>query len=178
MLSAQPLLESVQKNLAALGRYSVTFEATMEGYATKGEYVVDGNNFYVSLEGVELYVADGVKYEVNVAGKEVVVDSVQSLGSDLLSNPAHFFANLAEQYNSTAYQQQGLPYIKLTPKQGGGEQITIAVDRLTKLPKTISYAMGEQSLVISLLNIVTAKEPLPQFDSDKYVGYEIVDMRL
>ena len=86
--SATSLLETIERSFAALGDYRVTFTVTMDNMVTEGSYAVSGNDFYITLYGAEYYVADGVKYEVNAERKEIVVDSAESLGGDLLSNPA------------------------------------------------------------------------------------------
>ena len=99
--SATSLLETIERSFAALGDYRVTFTVTMDNMVTEGSYAVSGNDFYITLYGAEYYVADGVKYEVNAERKEIVVDSAESLGGDLLSNPAQGFSTLARDFNQT-----------------------------------------------------------------------------
>ena len=68
--SAATLLDTFEQTLTAMGRYCVEFTVTMDQYSTSGRYVVSGNDFYATVEGVEYYVAGGVKHEVNSQTKE------------------------------------------------------------------------------------------------------------
>ena len=175
--SAQSLLDSFSQRLAAMGCYKAKFAIVVDGQTVGGEYIVDGSNFYVAAEGVELYVADGVKYEVNSAKREVVVDSAASLGSDLLSNPAHCFDNLKSQFSAADSVEAGVKMVKLTPKEGGGESINIYADSRGELPGRIVYNFDNGSITILFASIAPYSAALPVFEQTRYAEYEVIDMR-
>ena len=175
--SAQSLLDSFSQNLAAMGCYKAKFAIVVDGQTVGGQYIVDGSNFYVAAEGVELYVADGVKYEVNSAKREVVVDSAASLGGDLLSNPAHCFDNLKLQFNATDSVEAGVKMVKLTPKEGSGESINIYADSRGELPGRIVYNFDNGSITILFASIAPYSAALPVFEQTRYAEYEVIDMR-
>ena len=174
--SAQSLLETFERSLESLKTYRVEFEVMVESYSTRGEYVVSGSDFYTKVDGTEYYVAGGVKYEVNNRTKEITIDSAESLGSDLLSNPARGFSVLARDFNSTPATIDGRAAIELTSKQGGEESIVIVADSSGRLPQIICYSYASSSMVIALHNI-TSCDSLPLFSTTNYVDYELVDMR-
>ena len=176
--SAETLLDGISARLAALGAYKATFTVAVDGVNISGYYIVEGQNFYVSTEGMELYVADGVQYQVDGSKREVVVDSVTTLGSDILSNPAHSFELLKQQYNAMDGAQGAVRSVRLTPKQGSGETIDIYADSANGLPHRIVYSFSNGG---SLTILLTAIEPysgtLPRFEQTRYAEYEVIDMR-
>lgn len=178
-ISAQTLLDTFIYNIKQLGTYTVEFKVELDKYTASGYYVVQDNNFYASVDGVEYYLVDGVKYEVNPKRGEVVVDSAESMGSDLLSNPAQGFAFLAAHYNAADTIEAGAKAVRLTPKQGGaaGESIVIKAQPLGRLPESITYNYDAATMTINLLKIASWQGELPRFDMAKYAQYELIDMR-
>ena len=176
--SAESLLDGISARLAAMGCYKATFTIAVDGTNITGHYIVEGQNFYVATEGVELYVADGVQYQVDATKREVVVDSVSTLGSDILSNPAQSFETLKQQYNTIDGTQAGGRSVRLTPKQGGGDIIDIYADSTGALPHRIVYSFSNGGSVTILLSAI---EPysgaLPRFEQGRYAEYEVIDMR-
>lgn len=177
VVSAQSLLDTFEQSLAKLGAYKVCFTVNLDdSYTLTGEYVVEGTNFYVRINGSELYVADGVKYEVSVEKREVVIDSAESLGSDVLSNPAKAFARLKEQYNVEQTEVGGCAAVNLTAKSGE-HSATVVADSSGVLPESIVYTEEGSSVKITFTSITGHKDSLPRFDRAKYAGYEVIDMR-
>lgn len=175
--SAESLLDSFEKSLTALGAYKVCFTVNLDNsYTLAGEYVVEGANFYVRLGNTELYVTDGVKYDVATDRREVVVDSAQSLGSDILSNPASAFARLKEQYNVSQSVVDGRATARLESKDGAESAVVVA-DSSGKLPESIVYSQSESFVKITFTSIAASRESVPRFDRSKYAQYELVDMR-
>ena len=175
--SAQSLLDSFSQRLASMGRYQAKFAVVVDGQTIGGEYIVEGSNFYITSDGVELYVADGVKYEVNSNKREVIVDSTASLGSDLLSNPAQSFESLKSQFNVSDSIASGVKMVKLTPKEGSGESIDIYADGSGELPRRIVYNFANGSITILLTSIKPYVGTLPLFEQARYAEYEVIDMR-
>lgn len=175
--SAESLLDSFEKSLTALGAYKVCFTVNLDNsYTLAGEYVVEGANFYVRLGDKELYVTDGVKYDVATDRGEVVVDSAQNLGGDILSNPASAFARLKEQYNVSQSVVDGRATARLESKDGAQSAVVVA-DSSGKLPESILYSQSESFVKITFTSIAASSESVPRFDRSKYAQYELVDMR-
>lgn len=175
--SAESLLDTFEKSLTALGAYKVCFTVNLDNsYTLAGEYVVEGANFYVRLGNTELYVTDGVKYDVANDRREVVVDSAQSLGGDILSNPASAFARLKEQYNVSQSVVDGRATARLESKDGAQSAVVVA-DSSGKLPESIVYSQSESFVKITFTSIAASSESVPRFDRSKYAQYELVDMR-
>lgn len=175
--SAESLLETFEKSLAAMGTYRVEFAVTIDDYTSSGSYVVSGDNFYAAVEGVEYYVADGVKHEVNSDNRQITIDTADSLGSDLLSNPSQGFATLARDFNVAEGHIGSLRSALLTPKQGGNDIITVVADSSGQLPSRIVYTFEGMKMIIELNSIKPLQGGLPRFDSSKYPNFEVVDMR-
>ena len=175
--SATSLLETIERSFAALGDYRVTFTVTMDNMVTEGSYAVSGNDFYITLYGAEYYVADGVKYEVNAERKEIVVDSAESLGGDLLSNPAQGFTTLARDFNQTDITIDTRKAVRLSAREGGVGDILVVADKDGKLPQMIVYIYDNARMTIVLDSIKTLAEGIPRFDRANYPDFELIDMR-
>ncbi|MBR2962348.1 MAG: hypothetical protein IKC42_04925 [Alistipes sp.] len=171
------LLQQFQQNLAELGRYRVEFRVAVEGYNASGEYIVDGRDFYMTSDSVALYVAGGVKHEVNMRKREVTVDTAANLGSDLISNPVDAFALLARDFD--VEEVAGNRKIVELKERGrdSGDRITVEADSDGRLPKRILYRSGGSTLSIELVSATTYAKSLPRYDGALYAGYEVVDFR-
>lgn len=175
--SAESLLDTFEQSLAQMGQYSVKFTVTMDQYSSSGSYIVSGSDFYAAVDGVEYYVAGGVKHEVNSSTKEVTIDSAESLGSDIISNPAKGFAALARDFDAAPTTVEGCKAVRLTPKQGGAESIVVVADSSGKLPQRIVYYYDTAAMVVTLQQVSKYSGKLPAFDPSKYADFELVDMR-
>ena len=175
--SATSLLETIERSFAALGDYRVTFTVTMDNMVTEGSYAVSGNDFYITLYGAEYYVADGVKYEVNAERKEIVVDSAESLGGDLLSNPAQGFSTLARDFNQTDITIDTRKAVRLSAREGGVGDILVVADKDGKLPQMIVYIYDNARMTIVLDSIEPIAGEIPRFDRTNYPDFELIDMR-
>lgn len=175
--SATSLLETIERSFAALGDYRVTFTVTMDNMVTEGSYAVSGNDFYITLYGAEYYVADGVKYEVNAERKEIVVDSAESLGGDLLSNPAQGFSTLARDFNQTDITIDTRKAVRLSARNGGVGDILVVADKDGKLPQMIVYIYDNARMTIVLDSIEPIAGEIPRFDRTNYPDFELIDMR-
>ena len=175
--SATSLLETIERSFAALGDYRGTFTVTMDNMVTEGSYAVSGNDFYITLYGAEYYVADGVKYEVNAERKEIVVDSAESLGDDLLSNPAQGFSTLARDFNQTDITIDTRKAVRLSAREGGVGDILVVADKDGKLPQMIVYIYDNARMTIVLDSIKTLAGGIPRFDRANYPDFELIDMR-
>lgn len=175
--SAESLLSCFERSLAALGDYRVAFTVTMGDMVTEGNYAVSGNDFYITLYGAEYYVADGVKYEINSERKEIVVDSAQSLGGDLLSNPAQAFSILARDFEQREVSIDSRRAVRLSERNGGAGDMLVVADKNGTLPQMIVYIYGEERMTIVLDSIESLAAGIPRFDRSKYADFEVIDMR-
>ena len=175
--SAATLLETIERSFAALGNYRVTFTVTMDNMVTEGSYAVSGKDFYITLYGAEYYVTSGVKYEVNTERKEVVVDSAESLGGDLLSNPAQGFSILARDFNQTDITIDTRKAVRLSARNGGVGDILVVADKDGKLPQMIVYIYDNARMTIVLDSIEPITGEIPRFDRTNYPDFELIDMR-
>ena len=175
--SAESLLGCFERSLAALGDYRVAFTVTMGDMVTEGNYAVSGNDFYITLYGAEYYVADGVKYEINSERKEIVVDTAQSLGGDLLSNPAQAFSILARDFEQNEVTIDSRRAVRLSERNGGAGDILVVADKNGTLPQMIVYIYGEERMTIVLDSIESLAAGIPRFDRSKYADLEVIDMR-
>lgn len=178
------LLKTFETSLKEMGCYCVEFVVSFEEYSSSGRYVVDGDNFYVQNEDIEVYAYDGVKYEINRSRKEVTIDSVASLGSDIISNPSRGFTALAEGYDVVTTEVEGRKTLLLTPKQGATtqsavsptERVAVVADASGRLPAVVRYEVGTDAIEVRITSITKA-EILPRFRAEQYGGFEVVDLR-
>lgn len=175
--SAEGLIEHFESSLKGLGDYRVTFTATMGDMVTAGNYAVSGSDFYIVIAGVEYYVAQGVKYEVNSERKEIVVDSAESMGGDLLSNPAKGFSILARDFEQRDVTIDSRKAVRLNPRSGEGGQILVVANKGGNLPQMIVYIYDDSRMIITLDAIESLTSGIPRFDRSKYPDYEVIDMR-
>lgn len=175
--SAEGLIEHFENSLKGLGDYSVTFTATMGDMVTSGNYAVSGSDFYIVIAGVEYYVAQGVKHEVNSERKEIVVDSAESMGGDLLSNPAKGFSILARDFEQRDVTIDSRKAVRLSPRSGEGGEILVVANKGGNLPQMIVYIYDDSRMIITLDAIETLTSGIPRFDRSKYPDFELIDMR-
>lgn len=177
--AAEKLLCGMESAMAALGCYEVQFDVIAEGYSVVGRYVVNGTDFYLAADDVELFVADGVKYEVNATKREIMVDGVESLGSDIVSNPTRGFTALLKDYVAESAEYEGRRAVRLIPRDGSGssERILIVADVEGRMPALIRYISSEGAIDVRLKSVSKWSEPLPRFVREKYADYELVDFR-
>lgn len=175
--SAEGLIEHFENSLKGLGDYRVTFTATMGDMVTSGNYAVSGSDFYIVIAGVEYYVAQGVKHEVNSERKEIVVDSAESMGGDLLSNPAKGFSILARDFEQRDITIDSRKAVRLNPRSGEGGEILVVANKSGNLPQMIVYIYDDSRMIITLDAIESLTSGIPRFDRSKYPDYEVIDMR-
>ena len=173
------ILKNIERNLAALGVYRAEFEMTSGDYTVRGEYCVSGDDFYMKADDTEVYVSDGVRREVSVSKREIVVDGIDSAARDIVSNPSRGFSLLLEDFDSVATVQDGRTCVVLSPKQTSAVRETVAVfvDAEGKYPTEIVYGADTGSVMVRLLSVKRMAGDIPRFDAARYDGYETVDFR-
>lgn len=171
--SAISLLDTIERTLAQMGAYSVELTVSVDSNSMKYYYIIDGENCYVQSQGFELFVADGLAYEVNSDKREVVLNSADFYTKDdVLLNPTRLCTYLKQNYTATDCEQG----LRLTPVQGT-HSILLQPDNSGKLPYKIIYSESGAEITVQFSSIEPYNEPLPRFDMGKYAEYELVDMR-
>lgn len=173
------ILKNIERNLAALGTYRAEFEMTAGEYAVRGEYCVSGDDFYMKADGTEVYAADGVRREISVPKREIVVDGIDTAARDIVSNPARGFSLLLEDFESATVEQGGRTCVVLSPKPASPmrETIVVIVDDKGEYPSEIVYASEAGNVAVKLLSVARMSGDIPRFDAARYEGYETVDFR-
>ena len=131
--SAHTYLDELERSLG--GRYAFTI-AVQVGDAEDmlyGRVMVDGDSYYMSLEGMEVYSDGELRYEINNERKEIVEDRVNLLSEDILTNPTRVFAYFDKEFEVRGITHQGsLTTIDLAPRNPdlmGDYSVSLTVER-------------------------------------------------
>ena len=165
----QAVLKQLTAALGALEGYSVVFEVHTDGDVVPGYYEVSGDNYYMHVNGQEVYGDAEFRYEIDPDRKEVVIDRVD-LTFDFIDG--EYAASLLSEKGSTAV-------IRLTPLriQSAVGQIDVEVDTARSLPTAVIYEIDGDRVRIDIRS-VTVHEASPRtFDAENYAGYEWIDFR-
>ncbi len=192
-LTADVLSEGVvarmREALTGRGVYMMTFVVEAEGMDdTKGKLLVADGRYRIEV-GEQLQLGDAnVKYDVNAAQHQVVIENVEEGANDLFSNPAAAFDFGTEMFDMTygGLRDAGgrrCELITMTPKGaelGGVDKVELYVDREKALPVVLAYDYFGAVLRIVIENVDFPTEPSVEefvFDAKKYQGWEIIDFR-
>ena len=144
----QAVLKQLTAALGALEGYSVVFEVHTDGDVVPGYYEVSGDNYYMHVNGQEVYGDAEFRYEIDPDRKEVVIDRVDLTSHNLLNNPTRAF-----------------------------DFIDGEVDTARSLPMAVIYEIDGDRVRIDIRS-VTVHEASPRtFDAENYAGYEWIDFR-
>ena len=94
----QAVLKQLTAALGALEGYSVVFEVHTDGDVVPGYYEVSGDNYYMHVNGQEVYGDAEFRYEIDPDRKEVVIDRVDLTSHNLLNNPTRAFDFIDGEY--------------------------------------------------------------------------------
>lgn len=167
---------------ATLGeRYAMRISVAVGAEETiEGLFMVDGDDYYISLGIMEVYGEGELRYEINNERKEVVEDRVVLDSRDLLSNPTRVFDFVAEEYN---IEVVGVPsddvQLRITSKSEADEGMTIYLVLRRAAsgvePCSVTYDYGCDSYTVSL-SVVRSDDmtKLPRWDKGAYRAYDIV----
>lgn len=177
---ASTTLAQMSSTIKKMGSYKVEFSLSMGQQAVVGSYVVDGNSYYISLDGVEVYCDGVVRYEVNRELGEIVVDEVNSESYNLLDNPTRSFDFLASEFKSSILTEDSNQIvIRLDPLSDNIPfgHLILAINLETKLPKSIIYDMSGDKIQVDIKGFTTSLLPLKLFVPTHYSDYEWIDFR-
>ena len=133
----QAVLKQLTAALGALEGYSVVFEVHTDGDVVPGYYEVSGDNYYMHVNGQEVYGDAEFRYEIDPDRKEVVIDRVDLTSHNLLNNPTRAFDFIDGEYAASLLSEKGsTAVIRLTPLriQSAVGQIDVEVDTARSLP--------------------------------------------
>ena len=132
----QAVLKQLTAALGALEGYSVVFEVHTDGDVVPGYYEVSGDNYYMHVNGQEVYGDAEFRYEIDPDRKEVVIDRVDLTSHNLLNNPTRAFDFIDGEYAASLLSEKGsTAVIRLTPLriQSAVGQIDVEVDTARSL---------------------------------------------
>ena len=146
----QAVLKQLTAALGALEGYSVVFEVHTDGDVVPGYYEVSGDNYYMHVNGQEVYGDAEFRYEIDPDRKEVVIDRVDLTSHNLLNNPTRAFDFIDGEYAASLLSEKGsTAVIRLTPLriQSAVGQIDVEVDTARSLPtKSTATGFGSTSV--------------------------------
>jgi hypothetical protein len=168
-------LERISQHYSALGRYSVTFHLRVGDALQRGVLQVDGKNSYFKVADTEVFVEDGLRYEVRSSAKEIIVDKADIYEKELL-NSLNGFTHLAADYKIEGCEIEGHAAVRLTPKKAGEVvYIILGADGLT-ISKLI-YGAGANLVEVRVEKSEKSTQIIPRFSKERYNGFELVDFR-
>jgi hypothetical protein len=171
----------VERLDATLGeRYAMKIEVEMMGEEPiEGLFMVDGEDYYITIGIMEVYGDGSRRYEVNNERKEVTIDSVDLGSVDLLTNPTHAFDFVDEEFRSELVSYSATAgVLRLVPRDSalGVSEIEVAMRRDGErvVPTRVTYDYGGDSISIELSAVAWSERGLPRWDKNEYRAYDIV----
>ena len=171
----------VERLDATLGeRYAMKIEVEMMGEEPiEGIFMVDGQDYYITIGIMEVYGDGSRRYEVNNERKEVTIDSVDLGSVDLLTNPTHAFDFVDEEFRSELVSYSATAgVLRLVPRDSalGISEIEVAMRRDGErvVPTRVTYDYGGDSISIELTAVAWSERGLPRWDKNEYRAYDIV----
>lgn len=174
---AETLLRQATEAVKSLGGYKVSFEVETSDYRADGRYAVSGREYYLAVDGMEVFCDGKIRYEVNNELREITLDPVSAEGRNILDNPVDALDFVGEQYRSELLGESGGEALMRLVSTDGGPTIEVAVDTASHMPRKLIYRLPDNTAVeVRLKDIRQSKEPLPRFERSKYDGYSVLDM--
>lgn len=178
---AVQLLGQLSTAIRTMGGYGVSFEVLAGEHAVQGWYTVSGEQYYMNLGDAEVYCDGKVRYEIDNAKKEVLIDRVNTASRNILDNPAHAFDFIGTQYvPSLASAANGRAVILLAPSAeriSGVGDVTLTLDTQTKLPVSLAYDFNGERIEVQVRSFRAETQAPRAFSRDAYETYEFIDFR-
>lgn len=181
---AQPQPSEILGKLSAyfrsLGGYRVAFEVTTDDGVFPGYYTVGGDRYYMVLGDAEVYGQGDIRYEVDNAKCEVIIDRVDTTAHNLLNNPTRAFDFLNDEFSAEVMgDADGRTTVRLTPRERNAatSAIDVVADTATGRPRSVSYLFDGERIHIVIRSVTAEKTAPACFDKTKYAGYESIDFR-
>ena len=178
---ATEILEKLAAGFRAMPGYGVDFEVVSGDYKSRGSYVVEGRNYYLTLADAEVFADSIVRYEIDNRRREVTVTEVDAASRNILNNPVRAFDFLGSEYLPTLVSEAGgRAVVRLTPAAGNDSpagNVTLTVDTATMRPLSLSYDYDGEQVLVNVLRVAPLAGHVRMFDRKAYDGYEFIDFR-
>lgn len=174
------VLAKLSSYFRSLGGYRVAFEVVTGDGLFPGYYTVGGDRYYMVLGDAEVYGERDVRYEVDNAKREVVVDRVDTSSHNLLDNPTRAFDFVNDEFSAELVgEADGQTTVRLTPRERNApiSAIDVVADTATGRPCSVSYLFDGERITIAIRSVTAEKTAPASFDKAKYKGYELIDFR-
>lgn len=175
----QALLRRTADYVAKLGRYTAQFEITAGEYSSAGSYTVDGDAYYIVVDGAEVYSDGKTRYEVDNGRREVNVDGVDVSSRNILDNPTRCFDFVGTDYDAEVSSEEGdEATLRLRSRDESVEgEIYLTVETSTGRPRHIAYVLYDDRIDVAVTHLAPASEAVKRYDRKAYSDYETIDFR-
>ncbi len=176
-------LDALSRAIDALGCYDVSFRLSLNGESMQdaGRYRVDGDRYSLAIAGLQVLGEGGVRYTIDDALAEVVIEPVGDDGSlpMIVQNPTQAFTSLGQYFDETKLSHtESTTTLWLTPKSRRAQEVVLSVelvlDRESHLPIKINYEADEETIGVEILSIKGSAEGVA---IEYPEGYDIIDIR-
>ncbi len=176
--TAEEWLTGLDKTLGK--RYAMQISVVVgEEESLEGLFMVDGDDYYISLGIMEVYGEGEFRYEINNERKEVTIDRVDLESFDLLTNPTNAFSFVDDEFRSELVTSGDAgAKLRLTPRNEalGIDSIELCLSRSGDdvRPEVVAYDYGGDGVAITLNMLPWGQLRLPKWDKQAYRAYDIV----
>lgn len=174
------MLSALQQRLEGMPGYRVDFEVQVGGQTFAGRYLVQGDDYYMTLAGSEVFGLDGVRYEVDPSKREVIIDQTDYTSHNLLNNPTRAFSILKQEFDHRLLaREQGVVTLELQPRtpEVGISRITLLLEAQTATPRSLRYDAEGEQVVVTIRQLTAEGASIHPFEAKNYPDYEIIDFR-
>lgn len=176
---AQTLLRRTADYISSLGRYTARFGITAGEYSSQGSYTVDGDAYYIEVDGAEVYCDGKTRYEVDNGRREVNVDSVEGASRNILDNPTRCFDFVGTDYEAEVSSRTASDTtLHLRSRDASVEgDIYLTVETATGRPRHITYVLYDDRIEVAVESLEPSREAVRRYDAKRYSDYETIDFR-
>lgn len=176
---AQTLLRRTADYISSLGRYTARFGITAGEYASQGSYTVDGDAYYIEVDGAEVYCDGKTRREVDNERREVNVDAVESSSRSILDNPTRCFDFVGTDYDAevtSSTESETTLHLRSRDESVEGD-IYLTVETATGRPRHITYVLYDDRIEVAVESLEPSREAVRRYDAKRYSDYETIDFR-
>ncbi|MBR2352348.1 MAG: hypothetical protein IKA70_05370 [Alistipes sp.] len=175
---AQAILRNIKQRFSGAESYRVAYTITTAAHKSEGVLHVDIDRSYMRNGTTEVYISDGVRYEVNGSKREIVIDKMSAFGGDMLGNPARGIEGLLTDFDVVLTTHEGHRALRLLAKGATREEEAAYIhlsadDRMER----IIFGRGEGRVEIVPARVERNVGSARAFDAKLYEGFEIIDFR-
>lgn len=176
---AQTLLRRTADYISSLGRYTARFGITAGEYSSQGSYTVDGDAYYIEVDGAEVYCDGKTRYEVDNGRREVNVDSVEGASRNILDNPTRCFDFVGTDYDAgVSSRTASETTLHLRSRDASVEgDIYLTVETATGRPRHITYVLYDDRIEVAVESLDPSRGAVRRYDAKRYSDYETIDFR-